>query len=86
MKKLFLDLGEGTSLPTRQIVLILNAETATRQPATKRFLRRLSDRAEVKASRRPLRQVNALVLTNTRGKDMLYPSFRQAESLAADDR
>ena len=82
LKKLFCDLGEGTSLPVGKIVLILNAETATRQSATRRFLRRCGETAAEKAPRRDLRQINSLVLINSHGKDALYASSRLPETLA----
>ena len=82
LKKLFCDLGEGTSLPVRQIVLILNAENATRSRTTREFIRRCRESGAEQTPRRDLRQANTLILANSHGKDALYISSRQAESLA----
>ena len=84
MLKLFCDLGEGTSLPTRQIVLILDADTATRQKATRDFLKKCNDKGYASVPKGPLRQVNSLVLTNSHGRDALYSSARRSAALAGD--
>ena len=76
MKQLFFDLGDGTSLPARQVVLILNAETATQSAVTRDFLRQTARRGEAETPLSPLKQVNSFVLTNSRGRDRLYSSAR----------
>ncbi len=82
LKKIFCDLGEGTSLPVRQIVLILNADTATRQQTTRTFIRRCGETGAEQIPRRDMKQINSIVLANSHGKDALYVSSRQAETLA----
>lgn len=84
MLKLFCDLGEGTSLPTRQIVLILDADTATRQAVTRNFLKVCNDKGRAMRPKGPLRQVNSLILTNSHGRDALYSSSRRSAALAGD--
>ncbi|MBR2615649.1 MAG: hypothetical protein IKC69_03110 [Clostridia bacterium] len=82
MKAPFFDLGDGTSLPEKKVVLILNAESATVQATTRKFLRKLSETGNTVLPKRPLRQVNSLILCNAYGKDSLYSSARSAKSLA----
>lgn len=82
MLNLFCDLGEGTSLPVRQIVLILDADTATRQGATRQFMKVCREKGRAMDPKSPLRQVNSLILTNSHGRDALYSSARRAAALA----
>ena len=82
MLKLFCDLGEGTSLPIRQIVMILDADTATRQKTSRDFLKACNQKGRAMAPKGPLRQVNSLILTNSHGRDALYSSARRAAALA----
>ncbi|MBP5288894.1 MAG: hypothetical protein J6Z79_03365 [Clostridia bacterium] len=80
--KVFCDLGEGTGLPAGKIVLILDPETATRSRVTRDFLKKCSAAGAAQSPRSPLKQVNALVLANSHGKDALYSSPRSPEFLA----
>ena len=82
MKTLFYDLGDGTSIPRRKAVLILNAETATLQSATRAFLKKLNEQGDAVLPKKPLRQINSLILCNAYGKDSLYSSSHSAKSLA----
>ncbi len=82
MKNPFLDLGDGTSIPKKKVVLILNAETATLQAATRSFLRKLGSGGDSVLPKKSLRQVNSFVLCNAYGKDSLYSSSRSAKALA----
>lgn len=86
MKNPFLDLGDGTSIKKSKIVLILNAESATLRSATRDFVRKMNTKGESAMPKRPLRQLNSLVLSNAYGKDRLYSSSRSAKSLAEDSK
>jgi|GEM_PF-1504361 len=85
MKNPFLDLGDGTSIPKKKVVLILNAESATLQNTTRKFLREISRRESSVLPKKMLRQVNSLILCNSHGQDSLYSSSRSAKSLAGED-
>ena len=84
MKAPFFDLGDGTSIPEKKVVLILNAESATLQKDTRNFIRRLGSGGDSVLPKKSLRQVNSLILTNAYGKDSLYSSSRSARSLAEE--
>ncbi|MBR3837283.1 MAG: hypothetical protein IKJ74_03970 [Clostridia bacterium] len=84
MKFPFLDLGDGTSIPQKKVVLILNAESATLQGTTRAFLRKQSEKGNSVLPKKPLRQVNSLILCNAYGKDSLYSSARSAKALATE--
>lgn len=85
MKGLFLDLGDGTSIPMKKVVMILNAESATVQSTTRAFLRKMGRDGNTVLPKKPIRQVNALILTNAYGKDSLYSSSHAASHLAAGE-
>ena len=85
MKGLFLDLGDGTSIPRKKVVMILNAESATVQSTTRQFIRKMGSSGNSVLPKKPLRQVNAIVLTNAYGKDSLYSSSRSAKLLAEEE-
>lgn len=82
MKNPFLDPGDGSAIPKSKVVLILNAESATLQKDTRYFIKTLSRKGDSVLPKKPLRQVNSLILTNAYGKDSLYSSSRSAKSLA----
>ncbi|MBR2635152.1 MAG: hypothetical protein IKD31_06195 [Clostridia bacterium] len=82
MKKMFLDLGDGISIPMKKVVLILNAESATLQHSTRNFLKKMSADGNTVMPKRDIRQVNSLILANAYGKDSLYSSSRSARALA----
>ena len=82
MKNLFLDLGDGTSIPKKKVVLILNAESATLQKSTREFLKKTGAKGDSVLPKRSLKQVNSFILTNAYGKDSLYSSSRSAKALA----
>lgn len=84
MKNPFLDLGDGTSIKKSKVVLILNAESATLRPATRDFVRKMNARGESVMPKKPLRQLNSIVLSNAYGNDHLYSSSRSAKGLAED--
>lgn len=85
MKRLFLDLGDGTLIPRKKVVLILNAETATQRDSTRKFIRKNSSRGDEVLPKRGIRQVNSIILTNAYGKDSIYSSARSSSSLASDE-
>ncbi len=85
MNSQFYDLGDGTSIPKKKVVLILNAESATVQASTRSFLRKLSREGNSVMPKKPLYQVNSLILCNGYGKDSLYSSSRRAKSLAEQE-
>ena len=85
MKDIFLDLGDGTSIPRKKVVLILNAESATVGVTTRRFLKTCSQKGASVLPKKALWQVNSLVLCNSYGKDSLYSSSRSARLLAGKD-
>ena len=85
MKDLFLDLGDGTSIPKKKAVLILNAETATVGVTTRRFLKTCSEKGASVLPKKALWQVNSFVLCNAYGKDSLYSSSRSSQLLAEKD-
>lgn len=74
MAKLFLDIGGGESVFLRDVVLILDAETATRQSATRAFLKKNSEKKQAVSPKKALNRVNSLILTNSFGEDRLYSS------------
>ena len=80
--KVFCDLGEGTGLPASKVVLILDPETCTGSRTTRAFLKKCSATGAAQTPRTPLKQVNALVLANSHGKDALYSSPRSPAFLA----
>ena len=82
MKHVFCDLGEGTGLPVSKIVLILDPETCTVARTTRDFLKRCGESGAAQLPRGAIKQVNALVLANSHGKDALYSSPRSPEFLA----
>lgn len=82
--KLFFDLGDGTSIPKKKAVLILNAETATLKGTTRQFLKKLGAEGNAVVPKRTLNQVNSFVLCNAYGKDSLYSSSHTAGFLAAE--
>ena len=82
MKTPFFDLGDGTSIPEKKVVLILNAESATVQSTTRSFLRKMSEKGNSVMPKKAIRQVNSIILCNAYGKDSLYSSSRSAKSLA----
>lgn len=82
MKPPFYDLGDGTAVPKSKVVLILDAESATRSAVTKKFLRRQSRKGDSVPPKKALRQVNSLILANAYGKDSLYSSSRSAKALS----
>lgn len=82
VKRLFLDLGDGTSLPRKKVVLILNAESATVPATTRNFLKKISEKGDSVLPKKELNQVNSLILTNAYGKDSLYSSSRTSKALA----
>lgn len=81
-KRLFLDLGDGTSIPMKKVVLILNADSATMRETTRKWLRKTNMENNTVLPKKALRQVNSLVLTNAYGKDSLYSSSRSSSYLA----
>lgn len=81
MKTQFLDLGDGTSIPRKKVVLILNAESATVQGTTRKFIRKMSEKGSSVMPKKAIRQVNSLILCNSHGMDSLYSSARSAKSL-----
>ncbi len=85
MKNPFLDLGDGTSIPRKKVVLILNAESATVQSTTRSFLKKTSASGDSVLPKKSLRQVNSLILCNAYGKDSLYSSSRSAKALAESE-
>ncbi len=82
--KLFFDLGDGTSIPKKKAVFILNAETATVQGTTRNFLKKLGEEGNAVLPKRDLSQVNSFVLCNAYGKDSLYSSSHTASHLASE--
>ena len=85
MKSPFLDPGDGSAILKQKVVLILNAESATIGSTTRSFLKKMSLKGDTVLPKKPLRQVNSLILCNAYGKDSLYSSSRSAKSLAAED-
>ena len=85
MKNPFLDPGDGSAIPKNKVVLILNAESATVQNTTRQFIRKMGRSGNSVLPKKPLRQVNAIVLTNAYGKDSLYSSSRSAKLLADEE-
>lgn len=85
MNELFLDLGDGTSIPRKKVVLILNAETATVGVTTRRFIKECSRKGAAVLPKKDLWQVGSLILTNAYGKDSLYSSSRSAKLLAGKE-
>ena len=84
MKKMFLDLGDGTAVYKNKVVLILDAESATVQKTTRNFLKKISDRGDSVLPKKALRQVNSVILANSHGKDSLYTSARSPGALCED--
>lgn len=82
MKKIFFDLGDGTSILARKVVLILHAENATKSAVTRKFMKKLGEQNAAPLPKKAIRQVNSLILANAYGKDCLYSSSRQAKTLA----
>lgn len=82
MKTIFYDLGDGTSIAARKVVLILNAENATKSAVTRKFMKTLAEKNSAPLPKKTIRQVNSLILANAYGKDYLYSSSRQAKTLA----
>lgn len=80
--KLFCDLGEGTTLPCRQIVMVISAESATKSAVTRAFLKACTEKGCAQAPKTPLFSVNSLVLTNIRGQDLLYSSAKSPALIA----
>lgn len=85
MKNPFLDPGDGTLIFKNKVVLILNAESATLQKDTRNFIRSLNQKGDAVLPRKPLRQINSLILTNSHGKDSLYSSSRSAGTLSKEE-
>lgn len=85
MRDIFLDLGDGTSIPRKKVVLILNAESATVGITTRKFLKTCSQKGVGVLPKKDLWQVNSFVLCNAYGKDSLYSSSRSAKLLAGKD-
>ena len=85
MKSMFLDPGDGTGIPKKKVVLILNAETATLSATTRQFIRKMSEKKQSIMPKKMLSQVNSLILTNSHGKDFLYSSAKRAKSLVEED-
>ena len=65
--------------------MILNAESATLQKDTRNFIRNLNRKGDAVLPKKPLRQINSLILTNSHGKDSLYSSSRSAGNLAREE-
>lgn len=86
MNEMFLDVGDGTGILRKKVVLILNAETATIQATTRNFLRKMSQKGQSVMPKKALKQVNSIILTNSYGKDSLYSSYRRASSLAMGEK
>lgn len=84
MKMPFLDLGDGTAVYKNKVVLILDAESATVQKTTRDFLKKMSRDGTAVLPKKPLKQVNSLVLLNSYGKDSLYTSSRSPGALAKE--
>lgn len=85
MNDIFLDLGDGTDILRKKVVLILNAETATVGVTTRKFLKECSKKGAAVLPKKDLWQVNSLVLCNSYGKDTLYSSSRSARLLAGKE-
>ena len=85
MKSPFLDPGDGLLIIKNKIVMILNAESATLQKDTRNFIRNLNRKGDAVLLKKPLRQINSLILTNSHGKDSLYSSSRSAGNLAREE-
>ncbi len=85
IKNPFLDPGDGTAIPKNKVVMILDAESATLRKDTRNFIKRLGRNGDAVVPKKPLRQVNSLILTNAYGKDSLYSSSRRSLFLARGD-
>ena len=74
MRNRILELGEKDSVWLRDVVCVLDADTATVSAATRDFLKKCRDKGIVAAPKGKVKMVNSLVLTNAFGKDRLVPS------------
>ena len=70
----FCNSGDIKSIPTREIVLILDADTATVGQTTRDFLAKNTKKGNVVAPRKSLNKVNSVIVTNAYGRDKIYSS------------
>ena len=71
MKNRFLELGEKSVL-LREVVCILDADTATVSKTTRAFLKKNTEKGNFVSPSNAIRMVNSIVLTNAFGRDAVY--------------
>ncbi len=74
MRNRILDLGENESVWLRDVVFVLDADTATVSAVTRDFLKKAKEKGLIREPKVAVKMVNSLVLTNAFGKDRLYQS------------
>ena len=74
MRNRILDLGENESVWLRDVVCVLDADTATVSAVTRDFLKKAKEKGLIRKPKGSVKMVNSLILANSFGKDRLYQS------------
>lgn len=72
MKNHYLDVGEKKSVLLREVVCILDADTATVSKTTRAFLKKNTEKGNLVSPSPAIRMVNAIVITNAFGRDKVF--------------
>lgn len=74
MKNRVLEIGENESVWLREVVCILDADSATVQKTTRDFLKKNREKGFLTEPKGRVRMVNSFVITNAFGRDRVYQS------------
>ena len=72
MKNRFLEIGDSQSVFLREVVLVLDADTATVSRTTREFLKK--NEKNLAPAPKGIKMVNSFILTNAFGTDRIYQS------------